>query len=111
MRCRHLLRLIYVVAMTGLAGTVDAAAPYLARNDVRGLKRCLDTAEVVHRGGQHPGKICRGNIAVHLVQFMRAIGSKMAHVLSSCTPSLQTNQRRQVLLSLPKVLPQLPAGL
>ena len=106
-RCRHLVRLIYVAAMTGLAATVDAAAPYLATNDLRGLRRYLDTAEVVHRGGQRPGKICRGNIAVQLVQFMRTIGNKMAHLLSSCTPSLPTIQRRQVLLSLVHLVFQL----
>ena len=106
-RCRHLVRLIYVAAMTGLAATVDAAAPYLATNDLRGLRRCLDTAEVVHRGGQRPGKICRGNIAVQLVQFMRTIGNKMAYLLSSCTPSLPTIQRRQVLLSLAHLVFQL----
>ena len=106
-RCRHLVRLIYVAAMTGLAATVDAAAPYLATNDLRGLRRYLDTAQVVHRGGQRPGKICRGNIAVQLVQFMRTIGNKMAHLLSSCTPSLPTIQRQHVLLSLVHLVFQL----
>ena len=99
-RCRHLVRLIYVAAMTGLAATVDAAAPYLAANDLRGLRRYLDAADVVHRGGQKPGKICRSQIAVQLLEFMRTIGHKMARLLSSCTPSLPTIQRRQVLLSL-----------
>ena len=99
-RCRHLVRLIYVAAMTGLAATVEAAAPYLAAHDLRGLRHYLDTAEVVHRGGQHPGKTCRGNIAMQLVQFMRAVGNKMARLLASCTLSLQTVPRRQVLLSL-----------
>ena len=33
-RCRHLVRLIYIAAMTGLAATVDAAAPYLATNNL-----------------------------------------------------------------------------
>ena len=96
-RCRHPVRLIYVAAMMGLAATVDAAAPYLATNDLRGLRRYLDTAEIVHRGGQRPGKICRGQIAVQLVQFMRTIGHKMARLLSTCTPSLSTIQRRHVL--------------
>ena len=106
-RCRHLVRLIYVAAMTGLAATVDAAAPYLAKNDLKGLKHYLDTTEVVHRGGQRPGKICRGNIAVHLVQFMSVVGNRMARLLSSCTPSLHTAQRRQVLLSLVELVVQL----
>ena len=106
-RCRHLVRLIYVAAMTGLAATVDAAAPYLAANDLRGLRRYLDAADVVHRGGQHPGKICRGQIAVQLVEFMRTIGHKMARLLSSCTPSLPTIQRRRVLLSLVRLVFQL----
>ena len=35
-----------------------------------------------------------------LCEFMRTIGNKMAHRLSSCTHSMQTTQRRQVLLSL-----------
>ena len=105
--CRHLVRLIYVAAMTGLAATVDAAAPYLAANDLRGLRRYLDAADVVHRGGQHPGKICRGQIAVQLVEFMRTIGHKMARLLSSCTPSLPTIQRRRVLLSLVRLVFQL----
>ena len=99
-RCRHLVRLMYVAAMSGLAATVEAAAPFLAAHDLRGLRHYLDTAEVVHRGGQHPGKVCRGNIAVQLVPFMRAVGNKMARLLSSCTSSLQTVPRRQVLLSL-----------
>ena len=100
MRCRHLVRMIYIAAMTGLAASVDAAAPYLAANDLRGLRCYLDTAEVVHRGGQNPGTICRGEIAVQLVRFMRTIGYKMARLLSSCTPSLPTVQRRQVLVGL-----------
>ena len=106
-RCRHLVRLMYVAAMSGLAATVEAAAPFLAAHDLRGLRHYLDTAEVVHRGGQHPGKVCRGNIAVQLVPFMRAVGNKMARLLSSCTPSLQTVPRRQVLLSLVELLFQL----
>ncbi len=106
-RSRHLVRMIYIAAMTGLAATVDAAAPYFAQSDLRGLRRYLDTAEVVHRGGQHPGKICRGNLAVQLVQFMRVAGNKMARLLSSCTASLQTVRRRQVLLSLAKLVFQL----
>ena len=106
-RCRHLVRLIYVAAMSGLAATVEAAAPFLAAHDLRGLRHYLDTAEVVHRGGQHPGKVCRGNIAVQLVPFMRAVGNEMARLLSSCTPSLQTVPRRQVLLSLVELLFQL----
>ena len=106
-RSRHLVCLIYIAAMTGLAATVDAAAPHLAQNDLKGLRHYLDTAEVVHRGGQHPGKICRGNIATQLVEFMRIVGNKMAHLLSSCTPSLQTAQRRQVLLSLVQLIFQL----
>ena len=106
-RCRHLVRLIYVAAMTGLAATVDAAAPYLATNDLRGLRRYLDSADIVHRGGQCPGKICRGQIAVQLVEFMRTIGDKLARVLSSCTPSLPTIQRRQVLFSLAHLVLQL----
>ena len=106
-RCRHLVRLIYVAAMTGSAATVDAAAPCLAANDLRGLRRYLDAADVVHRGGQHPGKICRGQIAVQLVEFMRTIGHKMARLLSSCTPSLPTIQRRRVLLSLVRLVFQL----
>ena len=106
-RSRHLVRLIYIAAMTGLAATVDAAAPYLAQNDLTGFRHYLDTAEVVHRGGQRPGKICRGNIAAQLVEFMRVVGNKMAQLLSSCTPSLQTAQRRQVLLSLAQVVFQM----
>ena len=84
---------------TALRERAQYGSGQLARH-VPGLAR--------YRGASQPA---RGNIAVHLVQFMRAIDSKMAHVLSSCMPSLETNQRRQVLLSLPKVLPQLPAGL
>ncbi len=38
---------------------------------------------------------------------MRAIGHKMARLLSSCTPSLPTIQRRQVLLSLARLVFQL----
>ena len=106
-RCRHLVRLIYIAAMTGLAATVDAAAPYLATNDLRGLRRYLDTAEIVHRGGQRPGKICRGQIAVQLVPFMRTIGYKMARLLSSCTPSLPTMERRRVLVSIVHLIFQL----
>ena len=63
----NLVRLIYVAAMTGLAATVDAAAPFVAKNDMRGLRDYLDNAEVVHRGGQRPGKTSRGQIAVQLV--------------------------------------------
>ena len=106
-RCRHLVRLICVAAMTGLAATVDAAAPYLAANDLRGLRRYLDTADVVHRGGQRPGKICRGQIAVQLVEFMHSIGYKVTSRLSSCTPSLPRMHRRQVLLSLADLVYQL----
>ena len=106
-RCRHLVRLIYIAAMTGLAVSVEAAAPYLAKNDLRGLRRYFDTAEVVHRGGQCPGTVCRGHIAVQLVDFMRTIGHKMARLLSLCRPSLPTIQRRQVLLSLVHLVFQL----
>ena len=40
-----------------------------------------------------------GEIAVQVVQVMRTIGHKMARLLSSCTPSLRTIQRRRVLRS------------
>ena len=106
-RCRHLVRLIYVAAMTGLPATVDAAAVLVAKNNMRGLREYLDSAVVVHRGGQRPGNIFRGKIAVQLPEFMRTIGNKMACLLSSCTHSIPTTRRRQVLLSLVHVVYQL----
>ena len=97
-RCRHLLRLVYVAAMTGLASTVHASAAFLVKSNLAGLRCYLDTADVVHRGGQHPGKICRGEIAVHLVAFMRTVGNKIALLLSSCTTELPCMERRKRLL-------------
>ena len=43
----------------------------------------LAVIDVVHRGGQHPGKICRGEIAVQLVDFMHTVGNKIALLLAS----------------------------
>ena len=93
----HLVRLAYVAAMSGLAETVDAAAPYLCKGNLRGLRTYLDKADVVHRGGQCPGKIIRGQIAVQLPRFMSSVGFKIASKLATCNSSCSRGQRRQVL--------------
>ena len=95
-QCRHIVKLAYIAAMSGLAATVEAAALYLP-NNMRGLKHYLDNADVVHRGGQCPGTIVRGQIAVELPHYMKIAGSKIARMLSTCTGSLPTIQRRMIL--------------
>ena len=63
------MRLAYVAAMSGLAETVENAAKFLSRNDLKGLRKHLEEADVVHRGGQCPGIIVRGQIAVMLPRY------------------------------------------
>ena len=95
--CRYLVRLAYVAAMSGLAETVENAAKFLSRNDLKGLRKHLEEADVVHRGGQCPGIIVREQIAVMLPRYMKVVGNKIATLLSDCTSCFADLKRRQAL--------------
>ncbi len=97
-QAQYVVKLAYIAAMSGLAAIVEASAPYLAQNK-KGFKRCLDTLDVVRRGGQFPGTIVRSEIAAQLPRFMKMAGDDIAQQLSACSSSLSALQRRHILCS------------
>ena len=95
-QAKYVVRLAYIAAMSGLAATVEASAPYLTQKK-KGLKRRLDTLDVVHRGGQCPGTIVRGEIATQLPRFMKIAGNNIAQQISACSASASASQRQKIL--------------
>ena len=89
-QAQYVVRLAYIAAMSGLAATVEASAPYLAQKK-RGFKRRLDTLDVVHRGGQCAGTIVRGEIAAQLPRCMKIAGHNIAQQLSACSSSVSAH--------------------
>ena len=94
----YVMKLAYVAAMSGLAATVEASAPYIDQQK-QGFKRRLDSLDTVHRGGRCPGTIVRGGIAEQLPRFMIRAGNDIARQLSECSSSVSSCQRRRILCS------------
>ena len=92
-KCKQIVRLSYLAAMTGSPNTVDAAGELAALGKYTALRKQLESMEVVHRGGQHPGPVFRHHLADGLEDFMITLGEKLALSLQKCTS--RTNQFRR----------------
>lgn len=96
-KCTQIVRISYFAAMTGLASTVEAAGELAVKSNYKKLRKKLESMDVVHRGGQHPGPVSRDQLAGGLEEFMSTLGNSLAVKLMRCTKRSNARVRQERL--------------